>query len=136
VLGYPASLQFALDNQGNLAFAQGHYAAALDHYTQSLKIACHLADKFNIATLFERLAGVLGAQQKAAQAARLLGAAAKLHEAIGAPLRAIDRPRYQQTMAAAHVQLSDSAFALAWAEGEAMTLDEAVAYAVGTSPAR
>lgn len=136
VVGYPASLQFALDNQGTLAFAQGHYEAAIKYYTQSLEMACQLADKFNIATLFERLAGVLGAQQKAEQATRLLGAAASLHEAIGAPRCAIDEPRYQQSMAAAQVQLSDTAFALAWAEGEAMRLDEAVAYAVGTPPAR
>nr|HMN30508.1 tetratricopeptide repeat protein [Caldilineaceae bacterium] len=132
-LGYPALLQFVLDNQGNLAFAQGHYAAAINYYTQSLEIACQIKDTFQVATLLERLAGAVGAQQKVEQATRLLGAAAKLHEAIGAPLRPSDRPRYQATIATVRAQLDEIIYATAYAEGYAMTPDQAVAFALGQS---
>ncbi|CAN5855572.1 tetratricopeptide repeat protein [soil metagenome] len=129
-LGYLPFLRFALDNQGNLAFAQGHYAAAIDFYIQSLRIACQIEDKFNIATLLERLAGGLGAQQKAEQATRLLGAAANLHEVIGAPLRPIEQLGYQAIISAVRAQLNETTYARAYAEGYAMTLDQAVAFAL------
>ncbi len=129
-LGYPSLLWFVLNNQGNLAFAQGHYTAAIHYYTQSLGMARQIENKFAVATLFERLAGAVGAQQKAEQAARLLGAAANLHEAIGAPLRPIDRPRYQAIISAVRAQLGETAYASAYAAGCAMTADQAVAFAL------
>lgn len=128
-LAYPTLLCFALDNHGNLAFAQGQYAAATQDYLQALECACQIKDKFYIATLLERLASVAGVQQKAVEATRLLGAAANLHEAIGAPLRPIDRPRYQATIATVHAQLDENTYAAAYAEAYAMTPEEAVAFA-------
>jgi hypothetical protein len=40
------------------------------------------------------------------------------------------RAEYERQIAAARSRLGDSAFAAAWAEGQAMSLEEAVAYAV------
>ena len=63
------------------------------------------------------------------QAARLLAAC----EAIRAASRLVRQPRYQpafdRCLAAARDRLGDEAFALAWAEGAAMSLSEATAYA-------
>ncbi len=129
-LGYPVFFQFALDNQGNLAAAQGNHVAAINYYIQSLELAYQIQDKFNIATIFERLASAMDAQQKGTQAAHLLGAAANLHTGLGAPLRPIDQARYHATVANVHAQLDDNIFDSAYAAGFAMTADQAVAFAL------
>ena len=66
----------------------------------------------------------------AVRAARLLGAATGQFEAIGAAMWPADRLEYERTVAAARAALSEEVFAAAWAEGRAMTLDQAIAYAL------
>jgi hypothetical protein len=41
-----------------------------------------------------------------------------------------DRTNYERSVTAARAQLDEATFAKAWAEGQAMTLDKAVAYAL------
>ena len=43
----------------------------------------------------------------------------------------IERAEYHQIIAALHAQLDDGTFAAAWAEGRAMSLDQAIEYALG-----
>jgi predicted ATPase len=64
------------------------------------------------------------------RAARLFGAAEAARERIGAPLPLGDKPMYDRHLARARADLDGLAFDAAWAEGRAMTLDEAVAYAL------
>jgi hypothetical protein len=40
-------------------------------------------------------------------------------------------PEYERTVAEAHAALGEAAFAAAWAEGRAMSLDAALDYALG-----
>jgi hypothetical protein len=44
------------------------------------------------------------------------------------------RQSYQRGVAATHALLNDEAFAAAWASGRAMTLEQAVTYALETNP--
>ncbi len=79
--------------------------------------------------IFCGLAGVAISHRQYERAARLLGAAnsdwltqfAHLHPEI-AP--------FEQEVEQAHTQLGEVAFATAWAEGQAMTHDQAIAYAL------
>ena len=73
-----------------------------------------------------------------ARAARLFGAeaAARGGAQVEGPLSAVAQ-RYADDVAAARAGLGETAFQAAWAEGAAMTLEEAVAYAlsdVATEP--
>ena len=58
------------------------------------------------------------------------GAAASLRATIGVPLPANDQLHQQQIIAAARTQLGETAYASAYAEGYAMTTDQAVAFAL------
>jgi len=49
------------------------------------------------------------------------------------PLEPIHRVEYDRTVAAIQTQLNEAAFAAAWAEGRAMTLEQAIAYALSES---
>jgi hypothetical protein len=53
-----------------------------------------------------------------------------LREAIGAPLPPVDRPAHERSVAAVRAALGTAPFAAVWAEGRAMTLQQAVAYAI------
>jgi DNA-binding CsgD family transcriptional regulator len=82
-----------------------------------------------IATALEGLAAVAEMQGQPASAARLCGFAESLRMLLGAPLTPIDRPYYQQTVAALHAQLDEPTFLKAWTEGQTMTLEGALAEA-------
>jgi len=60
-------------------------------------------------------------------AARLLGAAGALRDALGSPLPPVDRADRDRSLAAARAVLGEAAFAAASAERRAMELEQAVA---------
>ncbi len=69
-------------------------------------------------------------------AARLSGAAEALREALGTPVPPVNRAEYERNVRAMRAQIDEKAFAAAWAEGRAMTLQQATAYALGTELAK
>jgi hypothetical protein len=83
----------------------------------------------------EGLAKVAGAEEAAARAARLLGAAEALREAIGAPLPPVERADYDRSVDTVRAGLSEEAFAAAWSEGRLMALEQALVYALNPEEA-
>jgi hypothetical protein len=55
-----------------------------------------------------------------------------LLHATGGDFHPADRAEYDRNVAAARAHLPATAFAAAWAEGQAMSLEQAVTYALGT----
>jgi len=80
-----------------------------------------------IAVSLLRLGEVVAAQQKLAWAAQLWGAAEALRDAIGVPIPPVERADYERSLSAARVHLGERAFAAAWAQGRAMTPEQALA---------
>jgi DNA-binding NarL/FixJ family response regulator len=60
-------------------------------------------------------------------AARLWGTAEALRDTMGTPIAPVYRAEYDRSVAATHAQLDEQAFATAWAEGRAMTPEQALA---------
>jgi len=75
----------------------------------------------------EGLAGVVAAQGELLWATRLWGAAEALRDAMGTPIPPAYRVDYERSGAAARTQLSEQAFAAAWAQGRTMTPEQALA---------
>ncbi|MBI3973469.1 MAG: adenylate/guanylate cyclase domain-containing protein [Chloroflexi bacterium] len=107
-------------------------SAALSLHEQSLALQQEAGDRWGIIECLEGLARVAGAQGQLEWGARLLGAAEALREAIGAPLPPADRADYDRDVAVVRAGLGEATFATAWAEGRAMSLEQAVAYALQT----
>ena len=65
-------------------------------------------------------------------AARLWGASEAVHEAFDIELSPMARSftRYEDNLSAARSQLDEAMFEEAWAEGKAVTIEEAIEYAV------
>ena len=88
-----------------------------------------------IAVCLAGLAAVADAQGDPVRAARLFGSAEALREAIGAQLQPVDRGEYDRQVAAVRAHLEAAAGDRAWAEGRALPMDQAIAYALETPAA-
>ena len=71
-----------------------------------------------------------GTQERVKRAARLMGAASVLRRSMMASMPNVVKERHSRDMASARAALGEAAFAAAWGEGEAMTLEWAVEYAL------
>jgi predicted ATPase/transposase/transcriptional regulator with XRE-family HTH domain len=123
-----------LRNQGYLALRQGHHAQAVALFQQSLAFYREMKDKNGVARCLEGLASVAGTVGQPEHAARLWGAAEVLWEPVGWRASPAERAAYDRSVAAARAQLDPAAFTAAWAEGRAMSLEQAIAEA--TAPIR
>jgi hypothetical protein len=81
---------------------------------------------------FARVAAVSGNMIRAAQ---LSGASDALLTEVATPLYQPDRIEYDLNMEIVRSELDDAAVAAAWTEGHAMSLEQAVALALGPSGA-
>jgi predicted ATPase len=129
-LGDRRSVANACIHLGHLAGSDGLHAAARSLYAESLAVFHNLGDRRCIAYCLEGLAAVAGAEGPAEQAARLAGAAAGLRETIACPLSSNEQAAHHGALGAARAALGPEAFAAAWVEGQAMTMDEVIACAL------
>ena len=121
-------IAIVLDSQGRLARTRGDVARAASLFTESLILRKKMGDKQGLAESLEAMASVAASQPE--KAARVFGAAEALREAIGAPVPPVERPDYDRAVAAARAQLGEVAFSSGWAEGRAMTLEQAMSCAL------
>jgi predicted ATPase len=132
-LGDRRGVALSLWGLGRVAQRQGNDATARAMHVQSLTIARDLGVKRDIAQNIEGLAVAALAQGQPERAVRLFAAAEALRNTIGAPAPPTDRAEYGHGMATARVKLGDEAFDAARAEGQAMTLEEAICAAIADS---
>ena len=111
--------------QGNLGEARGLFA-------ESLGIRREVGDRIGIAHCLAGLGGVAWLQAQPERAARVLGAAEALLEALGARLDVNERDLYDRTVAALRGHFDAGRFAAAWAAGQALPLEAAIAKALET----
>jgi tetratricopeptide (TPR) repeat protein len=125
--GSPSGQIHSLALLAKVALRQGDYTAAHALYEESLAIAKKVRDEKGIATCLDGLANVVLVEGEPAWAARLWGATETLGETMNHFLPPVERVPYEQAVAAARAQLGEKDFASAWAEGRAMTPEQALA---------
>jgi predicted ATPase/DNA-binding SARP family transcriptional activator len=130
-LGDSGPLVHALGAMGHLERDEGEYARARAFYEESLVLRRDLGHQFALAQSLEDFAVLAGRERQAERAIRLLGAVEAFCETIGAQAPVADRTDYERTEAAGRAALGEPAFAAAWAEGRALSLDRAIEYALG-----
>jgi predicted ATPase/DNA-binding SARP family transcriptional activator/DNA-binding CsgD family transcriptional regulator len=129
-VGDKQGVALALGNLGAVAIHQQDYRRAMNLQAEGLALAQELGDMEGVAYGLEMMATAADAQGQVRRAARLWGTAEVLRESIGAPLPANERPDYNRQVTAARSQLEEAAWLEAWAKGQAMTLEEAISYAL------
>jgi tetratricopeptide (TPR) repeat protein len=125
------TVSYALYGLGKVAQARSDYTSARSFQIEALTIRRGMSNRRTIAYSLDALAALSVTQQKAIIAARLFGAVENLHKFIRFTMSPYERAEHDQAVSAARAALGEEAFAAAYEEGKKMTLDEAVAYALG-----
>jgi DNA-binding CsgD family transcriptional regulator len=122
----------ALYKLGLLALAERDLDRADEYLREGLSLADEVRDIINAPYFVKGLGQVAGLRGQAAFAVRLLGAAETALRATGsAPYRYIPDEALQESIfSAARDTLGEAAFDEGWRRGRAMTLQEAVEYAL------
>jgi predicted ATPase/transcriptional regulator with XRE-family HTH domain len=116
---------------GRLAQQQGDAEQATARFVESLVLFQAMTLRDGVAESLIELAGVASAAGQPVWAARWGGAVAALRDAVGLPIVApAARAHYDQIVDRIRAQLDAAAFAAAWAEGYALPLEQAIAYAL------
>jgi tetratricopeptide (TPR) repeat protein len=132
-LEFKADLPYLLHSLGRAAYAQGELKQAHALFAESLSLNREAGDTWINLSLLGRMAELAVKQGKAIRAARLAGAEQSARDAASIPSPPVDRERRELAMSQAREILGGEAFAQAWEEGGAMTLDQAIAYALTAS---
>jgi hypothetical protein len=133
-VGDRESLGTALAGLAFLARMRGHDEESAALWREDLVVSSEIGHRWITLRALAGLAGVACLAGDHARAARLFGAVAALREADGSREIPGWRDINDRDEAAARAGLGDDTFAAAWAEGRAMTLERAVAYALDEQP--
>ena len=125
-MGTQSEIALFLHNLGHVLLQQGKLAEATTRFVSSLQLAREIGEERRIIMCLEGIASVLVQAGKLERAARLFGAAAKLRGILGADFEAADHVVYLRSI----TPLKGKEFEMAWNEGRALTLEQAVAYAL------
>ena len=119
---------------GNLAFVaqrEGDHPRAIELLRRAITLCRDIENKFDVAWGIQILAGSLAAIGESERAVRLFSAASLVVERMGAFVELSDQPEFERIIAAVHGSLDEATFRAAWEEGRKMTLEQAVADALG-----
>jgi hypothetical protein len=136
-MGAKSFIAVSLHSLGHVALHQGDSRRAETLFAEGLALGRELghqqeppgrSPEVYIAEFLAGLAGVAAVDGAPDRAARLFGAAEAPLRASGHRIDLVDQGEYERNLAAVRAQMDTEAFAAAWAEGQAMTLEQAIAY--------
>jgi hypothetical protein len=119
---------------GRLAFAQGDGVAARAWWNEGLVLAAEVSDPWCIGCFLGSFVGLAAAQQQPVRALRLAAATNTVFEMVGSALPLATGELAERGRAQAMQVVDAATQAAARTEGQAMTLEQAVAYALEEAP--
>jgi predicted ATPase/DNA-binding XRE family transcriptional regulator len=130
-------LQYVLlrQNLGEIALVQGNYSQALAWLTEGLALGGEFKHVRSLTLLLAYIAVVIGtapdrSPSDVQRAARIWGAVEAMRNASGLLFNVAHRTRLEHYMELARAGLDAETWAKAWAEGRAMSLEQAIEYAL------
>lgn len=120
----------SLINLAAVADRQGDHGRSTALLQEGLLLGREIGAGDEVADILERLAWVAIAEGHASRAVRLGGAAEARWEALSVPPAREDRAEHGRAVQAMRAALGAEAFAAAWSEGRALSLEQAIALAL------
>ena len=114
---------------GELARRRGELDEAERLHHDALAMRASRGLRPGVAESLEALASLAVQHDSCAEAARLFGAASTLRDQMGLARWPVQMAGYDSDVTDTRKALGEDAFAAAWAEGAALSVDDAVAYA-------
>jgi predicted ATPase/class 3 adenylate cyclase len=130
-MGHKLLIAASLHNLGLLAQTQGDNAQARALLEESLALTRALGHKELMAHTLAILVAVAVATNQIDHGVRLAGNLDALLRALGTVLQSLEHCLYDTAVQAVQIQLDAPTFRALWVEGQAMTLGQAVASALG-----
>jgi predicted ATPase/transcriptional regulator with XRE-family HTH domain/Tfp pilus assembly protein PilF len=129
--GDQVGITWCIVGLAQVAQRRGDYAQAAIHFAEGLAFCRQFKNHEDIAICLMGLSEVIGKQGQSLRATRLLGTVEVILKATGARVALHIRADYARIVADTGAQLDEATFAAVWAEGQAMALEQAIAYALG-----
>lgn len=129
-LHFSGYVAWTLHGLGFVATRQGDFVGARDLLTESLTTFREMEYTFGLVRGLLRLGGLAVAQGQRERAARLFGVT--LGAATGALAEKAAQQEFNREVTVVRSALGEEAFAAAWAEGQAMSLEQAIVYALAS----
>jgi ATP/maltotriose-dependent transcriptional regulator MalT len=138
--GMPEHTAYVLTQLAGIAFLQGNHAMAAAWWKESLALLRQGGDNEGLRHCLQQVGCQVARQGEAGWAARLWGAAERFSEVSDRPnpfipffvRTAAERESYEHAVDAVRAKLGEHAFAQAFAEGQTMTPEQALA--IGIQP--
>jgi tetratricopeptide (TPR) repeat protein len=127
---YNLEMDFLLWILGAIAICEGNYVLAKTWYTECLLFDQHLGVNTQLAECLTGFGRIANAEKRFERAAQLVGAAEAQVEARQIPLEKIDRAELERLITILRQELGDEVFDTLVAQGRAMTMEQAIAYAL------
>ena len=132
-LGDTSNVARSLFNLGAAALQLGQHGRARSRFRESIGLSHKMEDKEDLAWCLEGFAALAVAEEEPDRAARLLGAAGGLLEAMGGEFKPFERLLHEETVVSVRGRLTPHSFDAGWAEGKSLSLEQAVEYALETA---
>jgi tetratricopeptide (TPR) repeat protein len=109
---------------------QGQFKQAIPMYRETISEWQRLGHRAALAHQLECFAFIAKAQEQPERAAKLFGAAESLREKINIAMTLQERIEYDREIADLRANMDDASFSSHWAQGRALTVDQAVDFAL------
>ena len=129
-IGMKINEAYCLTFLGALKIRINKFRQARSNLKKSARIFINVRDAFGPMMSLIYFAELAKAESKLEVAATLFAAVAAICKAAGTTLFPIERATLDRSVAELRTQLLEASFDAAWAEGQAMTLAQALAYAL------
>jgi predicted ATPase/DNA-binding SARP family transcriptional activator len=129
--GHRQGLAFSLFHYARIARLTGDHAAARSRLEQALALFREANDLRGIGYVLAGLAVLATAEGELPRAARLFGATESIKSVLGSFLEIPLQMEYDDRLASIRMELDDEAFSAARSDGTAMTVDQAISFAIG-----
>lgn len=136
----PWGIAVSLGNFAWISLRQGDLDQALNLLRESLTLRRDIGDKGGSAWCLEKLAEIalLIGQKKSnrnyreyyQRAAKLFGAAEALREPVKSKIDLVDQPEYHRQVEDIRQRLGEPTFTKVWGEGQGMSIEQAIEYAL------
>jgi predicted ATPase/class 3 adenylate cyclase len=133
-LGLKGDLASSLIGLAGSRLDAGEPSRAVALFAEALRLSRELKSRTGIGYSLSGLGGIARALDRPRVAVRLLASTGVLFEALGVPMEPAGRATYAREVAPVRAERSEELFAAAWAEGEAMSLEQAFACALEDTP--
>ncbi len=133
--GYGISYMISRSLLGYLAWERGDIAKAHEIFMETLQSFFKKGNEIGVVFNLEGMAALFVSDGKPEIAAKLIGWADTTRETIGDKRPPLEQAHVDKIIVACVAKMGEVAFSDAYGQGQKMTLDEAVAYALGDAEA-